>query len=380
VPPTRSGYIPALDGLRGLSLPGTIVTHFAIFLPVLGSYPGWLRHAGPLTYNIEMFFVLSGALITSLLVREFGRTGEVSLKKFYLRRSRRLGPALVCVLPLLLIMQFAVSYGHALIPIPPLGRSPWITAVTLLTFVGNWRLFASSGGLGWMGPAWTLGIEEQFYATWPLALTIALRRRVGRPTILIGLGLLTVIATAIGVISSTHFSINRTIYMTPTQVPPILIGCALGYELTVNADGRLAHLLRSRLVALAGFGGMVWISVGWYDDRFATLHGAFALYGACAALLIGHCFVVAGEETFISRILGWKPFAIVGQLSYEAYLVHCVVILAVLRLWPHMGASRMMVLDLAIVAAFSAFFYYVIDRPIRRNGWFATLRLPARTG
>ena len=103
---SRLRYIPALDGMRGLSLPGTILTHYALFLGSTPSAPHWLRNVGPLTLNIQMFFVLSGALITSLLVSEHQRTGAVSLKSFYLRRSRRLGPALLATVVLIGIVQY----------------------------------------------------------------------------------------------------------------------------------------------------------------------------------------------------------------------------------------------------------------------------------
>lgn len=363
--PSPLRYIPALDGLRGLSLPGTIFTHFAIFFFVyLPDAPRWLRHAGPFTLNIEMFFVLSGALITSMLVSERQRKGRVSLRMFYLRRSRRLGPALIAVVPLLLIAHFLIE-GTGL---PPLGAKPWITAASLLLFVGNWRLSGNEAGLGWMGPAWTLGIEEQFYLTWPTLLLLMLRRWSRW-------GVMTMIAAVVGLsvaFSATYshkVGISRTGYMTPTHLPPLLLGCALGYWLTSFPAGRFARLLGSPLVALAGLAGMVWISKEWYDDRLVLDAGGYALYGAFACLLIGHCFVAAAAPGVISRLLSWKPLVIIGQVSYEAYLVHVIVILGVLRAYPTMHAIPMMILDTVLITVISGAFYYFIGRPIRRRGW-----------
>lgn len=362
----RGRYIPALDGMRGLSLPGTIFTHFGLFLGLLPTAPGWLHHYGPFTMNIEMFFVLSGALITSLLVREHQGRDAISMKMFYLRRTRRLLPALICVVPLLLIAQFLLPGTSVL---APLGASPWLTAASVLLFLGNWRLMADGVGLGWLGPAWTLGIEEQFYATWPAVLYLALRKRATRAAVLTGLGIATVLSVAASSIAQAHLHWAQTFYMTPTQLPPIFMGCALGYELTVNPAGRLARLVRSRAVAVLGLAAMVVISWQFYDRRWALARGGFALYGLAACLLIGHCFVVAGEETFISRFFGWKPFAIIGQVSYEAYLVHCVVIFAVLRVDPTMNISAMILLDIVLITALSGVFYYLVERPIRRRGW-----------
>jgi peptidoglycan/LPS O-acetylase OafA/YrhL len=170
-------------------------------------------------------------------------------------------------------------------------------------------------------------------------------------------------------IAQEHLHWAQTFYMTPTQLPPIFMGCALGYELTVNPTGRLAQLVRSRTVALLGLAAMVVISWQMYDRHWALARGGFALYGAAASLLIGHCFVVAGEETYISRFFGWKPFAVIGQVSYEAYLVHCVVIFAVLRVDPTMNVSAMIVLDVVLITVLSGLFYYLVERPIRRRGW-----------
>jgi peptidoglycan/LPS O-acetylase OafA/YrhL len=366
-PPTPRGrYIPALDGLRGLSLPGTIFTHFGLFLGVLPTAPHWLQNYGPFTLNIEMFFVLSGALITSLLVREHERKGEISMTMFYVRRTRRLLPALICVVPLLLIAQYLIPGSVAG---NPLGTSPWLTAGSVLLFLGNWRLVADGVGLGWLGPAWTLGIEEQFYATWPALLYLALRKRVSRVAILLGLAIGTVASVAFSSIALEHLTSTQTFYLTPTQLPPIFVGCALGYELTVNPAGRLAQLVRSRMVALAGLAAMVVISWQMYHRQWALARGGFALYGLAAALLIGHCFVMAGEETFISRFFGWKPFAVIGQVSYEAYLVHCIVIFAVLRVDPSMNVTLMILLDVVLITVLSGVFYYFVERPIRRRGW-----------
>jgi peptidoglycan/LPS O-acetylase OafA/YrhL len=161
--------------------------------------------------------------------------------------------------------------------------------------------------------------------------------------------------------------------MTPAQLSPILLGCVLGYTITSNPLGRLAYVLRSRLVALAGLAGMVVISIEWDANLTALAGGGYALYGAAASLLIGHCMVMADRPTIWSKVLGWRPFVIIGQVSYEAYLVHCIVILAVLRVAPTMRVTHMILLDLALIAAFSGAFYYWVERPIRRKGWRAAI-------
>jgi peptidoglycan/LPS O-acetylase OafA/YrhL len=369
----RLRYIPALDGLRGLSLPGTILTHFALILQFRAGAPDWLHHVGPLTLNIEMFFVLSGALITALLVAEHQRHGAVSLSTFYLRRSRRLGPALLVVLPVMAVLQLAWPGKGAA---EPLGNHPWLALTSVAVFCGNWVLFRIAGGIGWLGPAWTLGIEEQFYLSWPAVLRLALRHHARRVAVLLGLGIACVASIAIGAALYAHVGPARTFYATPTQLPSILLGCALGYELMTNHQSLLTKLLRSRLAALFGLVGMVLISIKGAGHTGFLYRGGYVFYAGFACLLIGHCFVVAGEEreTIVTRFFGWRPFVVIGQVSYEAYLIHTIVILAMVRALPRMHVYPMIALDTAIVAAVSALFYYLIERPIRRRGWREAFR------
>jgi peptidoglycan/LPS O-acetylase OafA/YrhL len=359
-------YIPALDGMRGVSLPGTILTHYALFYAFSKSAPHWLTHVGPLTLNIQMFFVLSGALITSLLVAEHQRSGDVSLKSFYLRRSRRLGPALIVTLLAIGIIEAVWPGSRAS---SPLGHHPWLAFGAVAVFAGNWVLFTYSGGLGWLGPAWTLGIEEQFYLTWPVLLRRLLRRNVKRRTVIVLLAVVVGASLVGGSLLQAHAGKWRTIYATPVQLPSILFGCALGYELTANRDGRLARLMRSPLVAVLGLAGMVVTSIELVRHPAPLYVGGYAIYAAFACLLIGHCFVRAGEETLATRVFGWRPFVVIGQVSYEAYLVHVIVIIGLARAMPSVHVYPMMAIDTVVVAVVSAILYYTVEQPIRRRGW-----------
>jgi peptidoglycan/LPS O-acetylase OafA/YrhL len=121
---------------------------------------------------------------------------------------------------------------------------------------------------------------------------------------------------------------------------------------------------------------MVLISMYLDTHLTALIGGGYALYGVAASMLIGHCMVSAAHDrpTIWNKVLGWKPFVIIGQVSYEAYLVHCIVILAVLRVAPTMRVTHMIVLDVVLIAAISGVFYYLVERPIRRRGWRRAFR------
>jgi peptidoglycan/LPS O-acetylase OafA/YrhL len=329
--------------------------------------------------NIQMFFVLSGALITSLLVAEHRRDGEMRLGNFYLRRSRRLGPALLAVLPAMILLT-VFWQGHG--PFQELGTDPTRSVLAVGLFVGNWVLFAVSGGIGWLGPAWTLGIEEQFYLTWPWVLRRATRRRFGRWPLLLAMALAVTVALAVTQILYSHVGRNRAFYSTPAQLPSIIIGCALGYDLTANPGSRLARVLRSRFVALVGLAGMVVTSIEASHHVKWEIRGYYVVYAGFACLLIGHCFVRAADPSAVSKFFSCRPFVVVGQISYEAYLVHIIVMFAVVREWPRMHVYPMMALDTAIIAVLSAGFYYLVEQPIRRKGWAAVIlrRKPVRLG
>ena len=162
--------------------------------------------------------------------------------------------------------------------------------------------------------------------------------------------------------------------MTFTHLPPLLLGCAPGFHLATSPEGWFARLLRSQLVAWIGLAGMVMISVVWGNNRAWLDQGGYAVYGVFSCLLIGHLFVAAARPGAISRVLSWKPLVVMGQVSYEAYLVHCIVILGVLHLFPTMGAYPMIGLDVALICVISGGFYYFIGQPIRREGWGTLVR------
>ena len=187
--PTRSDfhltYIPALDGLRGIAILAVVLFHSAFF-------PGGY-------FGVDVFFVLSGFLITSLIMREWVTTADINLKAFYIRRVLRLGPALIAVL------IAACLYETAYLPYPGV-ESIFVRSSYALAYLANWiwAFRPDPQPLGSLLALWSLSIEEQFYLIWPSTLVLLLKSRIETKYIGAFLLLLTV-----SCVISNVFSISR---------------------------------------------------------------------------------------------------------------------------------------------------------------------------
>ncbi len=170
--PTKLGYIPALDGLRGVAISLVVLLHAEV--------PAF-RWGG---VGVDIFFVLSGFLITSILLKEWQQTGNISLSRFYARRALRLLPALY-------VMLAAIAVGTVLYWRGPLADVNWIGIVMALTYTSNFATYIGIPALGAISQTWSLAVEEQFYLLWPFVLLLVLPRlRIGRGLVSLVCGLL----------------------------------------------------------------------------------------------------------------------------------------------------------------------------------------------
>src|ERR1700682_626933 len=168
-PEFRLGYRPELDGVRGISILLVLLLHFTPKL-MPGGY-----------FGVDIFFVLSGFLITSLLLQEWARKNSISLKDFYIRRALRLGPGLAVYL--LLVGAYACVFldkGNA--------RGMYLGIVLTLSYISNWVMAFKPDFLpGLLAITWSLAVEEQFYLVWPLILSLLLTNNPNRNWIIIAL-------------------------------------------------------------------------------------------------------------------------------------------------------------------------------------------------
>ena len=280
----RLGYRPALDGIRGIAIVLVLLSHAR-----LGPFAG-----GGLT-GVTLFFVLSGYLITSLLLREHERDGRISLPQFYLRRARRLLPALVAFV--------AVVTSGALVA--GAGVDALTDAAAALFYVGNWATISEGGlGLGTLSHTWSLAVEEHFYLLWPLVLIVALPRLSRNGLLwLLTAGILGSAALR-AVMVASDASVHRVAFGSDTRAEALLIGCAMA--LLPAAQARIPVVLP--LIGLA-IGGVLMR----YTPGGLTLGLSFVTLASAAAVV-----AVADGRGW----LGWRPLAWLGRISYGVYLWH----------------------------------------------------------
>lgn len=225
-------YLPALDGLRGIS----IIAVFLFHLRVPGFGYGFI--------GVDIFFLISGYLITSLLLAEYDQCGAISLKNFYLRRALRLLPALAAMLVSVCIWSvFAESPDYHLRNLK--------AAIIALFYSTN--LVLGVYGFDYLGPyahTWSLSVEEQFYVFWPIALILMLRRGWSRRRIIAGL--LIVIACLVAFHLYANFSDSPRMHRLAVSRPEIiLIGCAFACS-RYGKPLRLPRIFENRALIYVG--------------------------------------------------------------------------------------------------------------------------------
>ncbi len=360
----RLGYRPELDGLRGLAVLAVMAYHCDLRRVVPGGFLG-----------VDLFFVLSGFLITALLLREHRQTGRIHLPRFYLRRALRLLPALFVML--------AVCCVWAMLRTKP-DRAAVIYQAALLT-----ACHAANGAAYWSVPmdllshAWSLSLEEQFYVVWPILLVLLLRFGAGPRRIawLVGTG---IAASAL---------VRAALWLSPWPAGPLaattsliaradslLAGCLVGL---LASAGRLPESPGGRraLRAAAGVSTIFLLLLGIMGRNGAPylVLGGYTAVAAAAAVVIAA--LMNSPPRLASRVLGAPVLVRVGRISYGLYLWH----FPLLSLTPKLihgfipMTHRLRGLDapLAYALAFAAatVSYCAVERPFLR--WKAQLGEPS---
>ncbi|WP_022917702.1 acyltransferase family protein [Ruania albidiflava] len=364
--PARDGHIHGLDGLRSVAILAVLVFHLRpLSLP--GGYLG-----------VDVFFVISGFLITTLLVRELRKKHKIDLRSFWTRRARRLLPALVTVV--LVSVVLALFAGNDLLV--HIERQ----VIGALTFSNNWvEIHAGSSYFNTTSPQlfvnfWSLAVEEQFYLVWPLVFVLLMATtRTGRQRVGLLLALASVSAVLMAVLYTPGQDSTRVYYGTDTHAFGLMIGAAMAISAASQSWNifQVRWYARARvLLGIAGLVGLVALML-WLDPTNSFAYrGGILLASLCTAAIIGS---FPGQRNLVQAFFDLPPLVWIGQRSYGIYMWHWPVILLIaafapavapdsLGSWIQRGAA------LVLSIALAAFSFRWIENPVRRNGFKETFR------
>jgi peptidoglycan/LPS O-acetylase OafA/YrhL len=304
-PWTGSGRIPSLDGLRAVSILMVMWTHFVPM--VARDSPGWIRTARETRIGVDVFFVISGFLITLLLLREGDRTGSISLRGFFARRALRLIPAFGAYL------GFVAAYsGLGYVSVSP---TDWALATT---YTSDLVPFLGRGSTWVFAHLWSLSVEEHFYLAWPVAL-VALGRRRAMTALMVVLALSPAVRVYLRAEFPWPVMCGLLKLSTPARLDPIAAGCLLAYFshdrslITFRLPcGRADPVRRACAIVLAGlFVGLT--AMGLFEAAIRP-----TLTAAAIACLVH--YVVTHPTSPPGRLLNSRPMTALGVLSYSLYL------------------------------------------------------------
>lgn len=359
-PKKKSRYIPALDGLRALAVLGVIAYHMG-----MAWAPGGLL-------GVTVFFVLSGYLITSLLLIEWDNTGTINLPQFWLRRVKRLFPAIAFVI--ICVAALCTIFDHSLLT--KLREDMWAA----LCWVTNWwyilRDVSYFDALGAPSPVthfWSLAIEEQFYLIWPVVLIIAHKLGVKRSHMR-NATLVLVLASALemALLFNPDADPSRVYYGTDTRAFSLLIGAWLAFVWPSNQLGanNEVHLDRNVRIALDAVGGIALIGLvammGCIEGTSAIMYRGGILLASVITMVI--VAVIVHPSSILGKIFSAKPLVWIGLRSYGIYLWHYPLLLLMNPRSNIAGTPWWMyIVELVVICACAAFSYKFVEDPIRHG-------------
>ncbi|MEV6175046.1 acyltransferase [Streptomyces sp. NPDC051954] len=359
----RGGRVAGLDGLRTVAVALVIVYHVE---------PDWVPGG---SVAVDVFFTISGFVITRLLVAEYARSGRIGLGSFYRRRWLRLGPAMLAMCAVTALLSVALPL--------PLFDGAWAAAVLAAVSVVNLVRAGESGPYSDLtaplSHTWSLGVEEQFYLAWPLLLLVLLRYATAR-TVLVWVAALCVLPVLWRLALWDPTAAHRIYNGPDTRADQLLVGALLAVVLARlrTDDPRLALLRgwagRLCLPALALLGLIAWrIPItepsGWNPVWYTVGLLVAAVLSAVVVAALDLC-----PQAGPSRLLALPALAWVGRnLSYGMYLWHYPVI----RLLSDLGVDGDWLLPAGVAATVAAALasYALIERPLLRRERFRVRRL-----
>ena len=360
----KSKYLPSIDSLRALAVLAVIIYHVDVnYLP--GGFLG-----------VDLFFVLSGYLISSLIIKEYRRTGSLNLYNFYIRRARRLLPAVYFMITVGLVVM--VLFNEVLL------RKSHLDAIFGYIYSSNWwyifhklDYFDSFGAQSPFKHLWSLAIEEQFYMIFPLLFLLVNRKKKSKDgTFKLNKNFLYVVVGLILVSLIAHIllfdinNISRIYFGTDTRAFSLLVGVvgAILYPMErlhtkVTPQQNLIYSVIS-LVSIATL-----ITVMIYTSEYNTwlYRGGFLLVAILGLIVI----ISSGKQhTVMARLLSFKPVVFIGKISYSLYLWHFPILVLTTPV-AEIGNTNIYFVILRVILTFvvAIVSYVFVETPIRKLGF-----------
>ncbi len=379
-PPAGWRYVPGLDGIRGLAVLAVLAFH------------GGISFFGGGLLGVDVFFVLSGFLITSLLVSEWSRSGKISFRSFYERRARRLLPALV------LTIVFVAFYAYFLAD-PSTRSTIRGDALATMTYVANWRFiitdqnyFIHFGAPSPLLHTWSLAVEEQFYVVWPTLALLVLRWRRTKALVVVA-ALLAVASSALGMyLFHIGQSPSRLYYGTDIRIQEVMVGACLAawwggtqglghqrpqHSVTAHLEVRHWRAVWSDrallVIGILGTAVLFWALHSVNGSAPFLYRGGFLVVAFSTLALIAT--VVRLPRSPLALAFSIAPLRYVGRISYGLYLYHWPIFLSLSGPRTGLRGPALLSLRLAVTFLAAAVSYHFIEEPIRRHKWLTPRRL-----
>lgn len=350
---THGWYRRDITGMRSLAIVPVVVFH-AGATAIPGGFIG-----------VDMFYVISGFLITTILLREAEKTGRIALGSFWAKRIRRLVPALVVTVVFTLIVGALLGSVLSWDTLALQGAASVLYVANILFWRESTNYFDTGSGLSPFLHMWSLGVEEQFYVLWPLLLIggiwLAARRFSLRSVLLVAFGVVFVLSLALSIVI-TPVSPNAAFYLLPTRAWEFA-GAGLLALLPTGV------VLRSRLAAsAAGVGGVLVLVFGFVflseSDAYPGYLALVPFVGTMLLLIAG-----AGARSILAPVLESRLFVWVGNVSYSWYLWHWPLIVFAKELLP--GSAWAMAFAALLSLGVGALSYSYIEQPLRFRPFLA---------